>query len=80
MPPCCGRCHVGELQPMGIVGRARLHPCDVQVPIQESFPHLPAESQIQHLYLGSFKAASLLWAVPGEDGKRAQALFPLYFR
>ena len=79
MPPCCSRCHVGEPQPMGIVGRARLHPCDVQVPIQESFPHLPAESQTRHLYLGSFKAASLLWAVPGGRRETCSGSFPPLF-
>lgn len=45
--------------------------------VQESFPYLPAESQILHLYLGSFKAASFLWAALGRMEKHAQPLFPL---
>lgn len=53
------------------------HLCHVQVPIQESFPYPPAESQILHLYLCSFKAASFLWAALGRKEKHAQALFPL---
>lgn len=76
MPPCHGWCHAGEPQPIGIAGRDGLQPRDVRVPIQESFPHLPAESQILHLYLGSFKAASLLWAVPGKMGNMLRLVSP----
>lgn len=75
-PPRGGQCHPGEPQLMGIAGRAGLHPCDVRGPIQESFPHPPAESQILHLYLGSFKAASLLWAVPGKMGNALRLFSP----
>lgn len=69
VPPCCSRCHVGESQPIGSMGRARLCPCDVQVPIQESFPHPPAKPQIPCLYLGGFEVALPLRAVPGKMGK-----------
>lgn len=53
------------------------HLCPVQVPTQESFSQPPAESQILHLYWGSFKAASLLWAALGRMGKHTQAFLPL---
>lgn len=75
MPSCHGWCHSGEPQPVGI--RAGLRPCDVQVPTQESFPHPLAEFQILHLCLGSFKAAPLLWAVPGKMGNMLR-LFLLF--
>lgn len=76
VPPCLGQCHVGEPQLIGTAGRDGLHPYAVRVPIQESFPHLSAESQILHLYLGSFKAASFLRAVPGKMGNMLRLFSP----